>query len=133
MKFIKSWAPAIIMMAAIFTFSSIPSEDLPSFGGFDFSIKKFGHAFGYALLALAYQRGLKHTEPIQGSFISPVLHKNRSTVAWLLAILFAATDEFHQSFTPGRSPSLGDVFIFDNVGAILGLLINNLLNKKSKN
>ena len=133
MKFIKSWAPAIIMMAAIFTFSSIPSEDMPSFGGFDFSIKKFGHAFGYALLALAYQRGLKHTVQVQGSSISSILHKYRSLVAWFLAILFAVTDEFHQSFVPGRNPSIWDILLFDNGGAILGLLINNLLAKKVKN
>jgi VanZ family protein len=106
---------------------------MPSFGGFDFSIKKFGHAFGYALLALAYQRGLTHTVQVQGSSMSSILYKNRSLVAWSLAILFAVTDEFHQSFVPGRNPSMWDILIFDNGGAILGLLINNLLAKKVKN
>lgn len=133
MKFIKIWAPAILMMAVIFAFSSIPSEDMPNFGGFDFSIKKFGHAFGYALLALAYRCGLERTDQVQASFISSVMHRNRSITAWLLAILFAATDELHQSFVPGRNPSLWDIFLFDNGGAILGLLINKLLTRMVKN
>src|SRR3990172_5812472 len=59
MKLLKIWTPALLMMAIIFGFSSIPSEEMPSFGGLDFSIKKFGHAFGYGLLAIAYLCGLK--------------------------------------------------------------------------
>ena len=42
-------------------------------------------------------------------------------LAWLMSVVYAATDEFHQCFTPGRHPSAWDVLIFDNLGSLLGL------------
>ena len=48
------WLPAVLMMAAIFGFSSIPSSEMPRFGLLDLLVKKGGHALGYALLALAF-------------------------------------------------------------------------------
>lgn len=91
------------MMVAIFLFSSIPSEEMPRFGAFDFSVKKGGHMLGYALLALACWHGLGH---LPG--------------AWLLAVGYALSDELHQAFVPGRSASLWDVGI-DGLGALIGL------------
>jgi hypothetical protein len=140
---LKRWAPTLIMMAAIFGFSSIPSEDMPSFGGFDFSIKKLGHALGYAMLALTYHRGLRSSDreglagdgnidSSTGNTLTAFVNKHPSVIAWILAILYSATDEFHQSFVPGRNPSLWDIFLFDNGGAILGLWISNLIRKKTK-
>jgi VanZ family protein len=41
--------------------------------------------------------------------------------SWVLTAAYAATDEFHQSFTSGRHPSPVDVAI-DSVGALLFLL-----------
>jgi VanZ family protein len=110
---LKNWLPALLVMAAIFFFSSMPGNELPNFDRFDFSVKKLGHAFGYALLAASYFRGLG----------------KRPWLAWLLALLYAATDEFHQSFTPGRHPSIWDIAIYDNLGAILGLWISTFLIK----
>ena len=115
MKLLKIWTPALLMMAIIFGFSSIPSEEMPSFGGLDFSIKKFGHAFGYALLALSYQRGLGGKRP---------------WLAWLMAVAYAAADEFHQSFVPGRNLSPWDVLLFDNFGALVGLWIRHRFAKR---
>jgi VanZ family protein len=40
----------------------------------------------------------------------------------LIAILYAATDEFHQSFTPGRTPRVTDVMI-DAAGAAMGMVV----------
>ena len=102
------------MMAAIFAFSSIPSMEMPRFGLMDFLIKKGGHALGYGLLALTYLRGLKG----ERREVVP----RRLFVAWLLATLYSATDEFHQSFVPGRHPAVTDVMI-DSIGAALGLIL----------
>jgi cytochrome b561 len=143
MRLIKRWAPAFIMMATIFGFSSIPSKEMPSFGGLDFSIKKFGHALGYALLALTYLRGLRafgqksHTvyegeNPSNSNAIASFVGNHPSFFAWMLALLFSGTDEFHQSFVPGRNPSLWDVFLFDNLGAVTGLWIYHLFGKRTK-
>ena len=117
MKKIKRWLPSILMMALIFGFSSIPSREMPRFGAFDFSVKKLGHALGYGLLALAYLRGLGGKRP---------------WLAWLMAVIFAATDEFHQSFIPGRNPSLVDVFFFDGIGALAGLWVGHLFRQRKQ-
>ena len=107
---IRHWGPAVLMMAVIFAFSSRASAELPNFGNWDYYVKKGGHALGYGLLALVYWRGLG-------------LERGKKWFAWGLAICYAITDEIHQSFVPGRHPSLVDVFLFDNLGAILGLIL----------
>lgn len=55
----------------------------------------------------------------------------RYFAAVLIAFLYAATDEIHQLFVPGRTGQLKDVFI-DTLGAILMMLILYLINKMSK-
>ena len=82
---------------------------MPNFGQFDFSLKKAGHMIGYALLANAYLRGIGKGRP------KAILW------AWLLAVLYAATDELHQTIVPGRGARMIDVGI-DGLGALIGLL-----------
>jgi VanZ family protein len=101
------WIPALVMMGLIFWFSAQPSGKFPELP-LDYVIKKTGHVLGYGLLALCFFFALRF-EP-----------KYR-WVAWMLAILYSATDEFHQSFVPGRHPSLFDILFFDNFGALLAL------------
>lgn len=105
---VPRWLPPLLMMAVIFAFSSRTGDELPNFGGWDYFAKKGAHAFGYGLLAISYLRAFKG---------------RRYVLAWLLAVLYSATDEFHQSFVPGRRASIIDVLVFDNLGAMLGLLI----------
>ncbi len=107
--FLKRWGPALFVMAAVFAFSSTPGKDLPSFGVIDFLVKKGGHMLGYGLLGLAYWRGLRW-------------YPKFVWLAWALAVVYAATDEFHQSFIAGRHPSPIDVFLFDGGGAAVFLL-----------
>jgi VanZ family protein len=42
------------------------------------------------------------------------------------------TDEYHQSFVAGRSPSIIDVFLFDNIGVLLSLWITNMVIKQKR-
>lgn len=49
-------------------------------------------------------------------------------IPWGIAALYAATDEFHQLFVPGRSGQFSDV-ILDSAGALAGLLILALVRK----
>jgi VanZ family protein len=102
-------------MCVIFAFSATPSNELPNFGSSDTIIKKGAHMLGYALLTLAYLRGLKVTS-------------NNRSETWkfaifslILAALYAMTDEYHQSFVPGRNSRWTDVGI-DTIGGIVGLL-----------
>jgi VanZ family protein len=108
MKRIQKWIPALLMMGIIFWFSSEPAYKLPFFSWADAVVKKSGHMLGYALLTLGYWYALG-------------MDRNKRWLAWLLAILYALTDEFHQSYVPGRHPSLWDVSIFDNFGALISL------------
>ncbi|MDO9130177.1 MAG: VanZ family protein [Anaerolineales bacterium] len=111
--YLRRWLPAILIMATIFVFSSIPSSELPDFARADLFIKKGGHMLGYGLLTLAYLRGLcaERSDP-----------KVSIVAAWLLAVLYASGDEFHQSFVAGRHASPEDVGI-DAIGAAIALLI----------
>ena len=112
------WLPALVTMAVIFWFSSQPSSELPNFGLVDRMIKKSGHVVEYAALSFWV-------------FYALDFKKDRRWMAWLLALLYAATDEYHQSFVPGRFPSVWDVIVFDNAGVWIGLwLAQGYLNKK---
>lgn len=109
---VPRWLPALLMMIAIFAFSSRTSNELPNFGGWDYFVKKSAHGIGYGLLALSYLRAL------------PGLNYKLS---WFLAVLFSLTDEFHQSFVPGRHAAITDVLVFDNLGALIALFLHHRL------
>ena len=61
-------------------------------------------------------------------FASGNLHKKKVVVcaSWLLAIIYAATDELHQKFVAGRGPSIRDVMI-DSMGALFGIMVFMLI------
>lgn len=48
--------------------------------------------------------------------------KWRMIITIVIGILYAISDEFHQSFSPGRSPKVTDVYI-DTLGIISGVLL----------
>ena len=48
--------------------------------------------------------------------------KWRMIMTIVIGILYAISDEFHQSFSPGRTPKVTDVYI-DTLGIILGVLL----------
>jgi len=113
------WLPALLIMLLIFVFSARSSSDLPNFDWADRIVKKGGHLLGYALLACSYWWALD-------------LQKDHRWLAWLFAVLYAMTDEFHQSFTSGRHPSVWDILIFDNLGALIALWLSNLFIKRKQ-
>jgi len=79
-------------------------------------MRKFAHVCEYAILALLLWRALRGGSAIRGKMsilFGAVL---------LGCAVFAASDEFHQSFTESRTPAVRDVFL-DIAGALLGLLI----------
>jgi VanZ family protein len=103
---LKRWAPALLIMGVIIFFSSQPSNELPDFGTLDYFVKKGGHVLGYALLAASFYYAMERPS---------------NKMAWFLTILFALSDEYHQSFVAGRTSSFFDVIVFDNFGALVGL------------
>jgi len=99
------------MMLAIFAFSSIPSNSMPTFDWADLLIKKSAHALGYGLLALAYLYAFR-------------CDSSKWKTAWFLAFLYAISDELHQSFVIGRHASIIDVAI-DSAGAAIALKLSD--------
>jgi len=103
-------------MAFIFYGSAQPS--LPSLPDtlFDLIMKKSAHVAEYAVLAILWYRALYTRLP------SPSVQ----WLAFIIAFLYALSDEFHQSFIPGRTASWRDVAL-DVGGAALGLLLWNMV------
>jgi VanZ family protein len=116
-KRLLRWLPAIAIMVVIFGFSSIPSQAMPSFGLWDLIIKKGAHMLGYGLLALALWFGMH-------------FDKRLWWLVFLLALVYALSDEFHQAFVPGRHPSWVDALIIDGSGAGLTLLAIAIVRKR---
>ena len=100
------WAAVIAYMAFIFLLSSIPST--PALPG---RTDKHLHALLYGGFGLVVMRALARGRPDGLSWAMVVL-------TTLIAALYGLSDEFHQSFVPGRQPDAADV-VADTVGAAL--------------
>ena len=80
-------------------------------------VRKAGHLTEYAILATLLWRVARYHWPLRREhFWKP------ATLVLIVAMTFAVTDEFHQSFYPSRTATAHDVMI-DVMGAIIGLLI----------
>ncbi len=99
------WALVALWMGVIFAFSARPDYSLPHYGAWDWVVKKGAHVTEYAILGWLIQRALDQRRAWWQS--------------WLIAVAYAATDEFHQSFVPGRNARVTDAMI-DGVGAAIG-------------
>lgn len=108
--------PAVLLLAMIFRTSSIDGE------GMDWLVPpfdKFLHAGTFGALAIFF--GLW--------FTNARWEKNRLIVALYcvgLCLLAGVLDEYHQSFVPGRSVSVGDI-IADVFGGTCGITLYALV------
>lgn len=106
---VSLWLPVVTYMAVIFWLSSMSSPPGPD----GWLSDKAQHAIAYGGLAVVTLRatsgGRWWAAPV-GAF----------ALAWLIATAYGASDEFHQSFTPGRTPDLLDLRA-DAIGAAAGL------------
>lgn len=84
----------------------------------EYPIRKTAHATEYAILGIL----VSGTFYVYGICEHGIGRKKMLCYAWLLATAYAATDEFHQLFVPGRSGQVRDV-ILDSAGALAGALI----------
>lgn len=78
----------------------------------EFFIRKASHLTVFFFLAFFTIRALAR-------FLSN--KKGKIIISFLIVICYAALDEFHQSFTGGRTPLLEDVVV-DSVGGLLGII-----------
>jgi VanZ family protein len=103
-KRVVRWLPVAAWLAAIFAFSSVPGDSLPSTG---IDLTSAAHFTEYAVLG-----GLLVLAAVGGRRLSVKL----ALVLLLACSLYGVTDEFHQSFVPGRTPDPID-WATDTVGA----------------
>ena len=105
------WLPPLIWMALIFVVSGTPPAEIPEYGRWDVWIKKGGHMAAYAVLTLLWARALRTRRPA-------------GPAAWLalcIALLYAISDEYHQTFVAGRHGTAADVLV-DMVGGVASVL-----------
>lgn len=136
-----SWIPVIIVMVIIFVFSSKPAvssnesslivadhilsvyenttqaqldteKRYQVLETINTVVRKGSHFCEYALLAITL--GFHF-------YIHGFMGMRLFVLSILLSTIYAASDEFHQTFVPGRSGQFRDVMI-DTLGAVAGLL-----------
>jgi VanZ family protein len=105
LKKLDPWAPPLVLMAVIFFFSAQPNLS-SGLGWIDHVGRKFVHASEYALLCFLWWRALRTVMDRTAALLP----------AWIVATLYAVTDEFHQTFVTGRHGTWVDVVI-DSLGA----------------
>ncbi len=96
------WAPVVLWAAVIFAFSSVPNLGT-GLGIWDLVLRKLAHLVEYAILGLSLSRAVA------------------AAPAFALGVLYAVSDEVHQSFVEGRNGSPWDVAI-DAAGVGLAVL-----------
>ncbi|PYL18179.1 MAG: VanZ family protein [Verrucomicrobia bacterium] len=93
-----------------------PQISFATLNAIQLGIRKLGHLTEYAILAMLLWRALRSGTRWQVKMSILFL------VAALASAIFAASDEFHQSFVPSRTASPTDVMI-DICGTLIGLSI----------
>ncbi len=102
---VSRYGPPLAMMALIFALSATPDLD-SGLGPWDMLLRKLAHITVFGALWLTLARAA---------------HWRRPGLAAVIAILYAISDELHQSFVEGRHGSPVDVAI-DAFGVGLALL-----------
>jgi len=141
--FLKFWLPVLLWMIFIFIGSTdlmsaehtsrfiapflrwfVPDVSATTIASIQLFVRKCAHLTEYAILASLLFRAFGQNQRRVGRAFA---------VSFFIAAIYAALDEFHQSFVPSRTGSPYDVAI-DCAGALAGLLIywRALRNRKSK-
>ncbi len=109
------WALVLFWMSVIYAFSDQPnSSEITEqvLGSLNVLIRKCAHMFEYGILFLL-------TRWASISIRRPSVPAN--FFAFFICLLYAASDEWHQSFVPNRSAQLQDVGV-DMVGVLIAAL-----------
>ena len=103
------WGLVAAWMAVIFVLSAQPDLAHQDEAPLAVGIYKLAHVLVFGILGFV----------VIGALLgSPVDRQRWWTM--VIVVLYAITDEIHQSFVPGRSPSLLDVGV-DAIGGMLGI------------
>ncbi|MFZ1974041.1 MAG: VanZ family protein [Candidatus Acidiferrales bacterium] len=150
MSWLKRWWPAIIWAIAISGFSTgaftaentsriiipvlhflFPHASPDTLAFMHHIIRKCAHFTEYFIFSLLILRGFRAGE--KG------MHLRWALVTILIVAGYAAMDEYHQSFVPGRTPAVTDVLIDTSGGtaaqivASLWVLLGHARDKRRRN
>ena len=136
MNWLRYWWPALIWALVISVFSTglfksdntghviipmlrffLPHASAETLDFLHHIIRKCGHLTEYFILSMLILRGIRAGE--KGLYLRWVL------VTILIVACYAALDEYHQSFVPGRTAAVGDVLI-DTTGGIAAQIVASL-------
>lgn len=145
--FFYYWIPVIFWAALIFFLSSQPGLKI-STGIWDFLTRKPAHVFEYFIFTLLLIRAIRSTWV--SKFEGRIFYSSKKSVnlvnignnynvllfAFFLSLLYAVSDEFHQSTVPLREGKFSDI-LFDSLGILLAIvlvwrLFLNQCNKQKK-
>jgi VanZ family protein len=121
----KYWAPPLLYMALIFAISSMKQPPLPMPEFEWLTIDKIYHFIEYTILGGLVARAFLKAKP------SVVPSQLVWGLAAVLSILYGASDEWHQTFVPGRLATVAD-WVADVLGSIAGVLGAYLYYKKKQ-
>jgi len=110
-RFLKFYLPIIIWAGIIFLLSSIPN--LESGLEQDFLLRKIAHVLEYFILTFLLLRAFGNKSII---------------LSIIIAVLYAFSDEYHQTFVFGRHGALKDVGI-NSIGILLMSFMWYIRNK----
>ena len=136
MRWLRYWWPALLWAVMISVFSTglfksdntgsviipilrffLPHASAETLVFLHHIIRKCGHLTEYFILSMLILRGIRAGQ--KGLYLRWVL------VTILIVAGYAALDEYHQSFVPGRTAAVGDVLI-DTTGGIAAQIVASL-------
>jgi VanZ family protein len=103
---VSLWAPVALCMAAIFYVSALPDPPVPA-GVSDVNL----HALAYSGLMLLVVRAVARAEWARVTLAA-------LAIAWLVTVVYGASDEWHQMFVATRHAELRDLAA-DAIGALI--------------
>lgn len=120
-QYFNLWFPVVLWCAVIFILSSIPTLPAPEILWWDFILKKSAHIIEYAILYYLVYRAI--TKEFRIKNLELRIKERKIKIPYVLCsmflvLLYAFSDEYHQSFVPGRHAKLMDVG-FDSLGMLI--------------
>ena len=112
----------ILICAAIFLFSNQVGEESSKISN-DLIIRKLGHFSEYMILGFFSFSYLSNFFVKSNEFKD---YRKTAIVSFLFSVVYAASDEFHQTFVVGRDGNIIDVLI-DSSGTLVGIMISSIM------
>jgi VanZ family protein len=106
---LRAWLPPVAVMVVIFLLSAQPGLRISDDPAVDTPFRRVAHVAAYGVLAILLLRPL-----------GPFPLGRAALTAFVVAVLWAASDEMHQAIVPDRRGAVTDV-VLDAAGALLGL------------